>query len=183
MGRGVEEFCEQVIGHPADGFESIRRGAILLRAARIAELTQSEARAADLKRSGHRGADRNVVVDELRRQEAWQRDGNKVTADALQRDGNKCASGMFIDDIKGGNNTSYLKARLKRDAPKILSRLQAGEFRSVRAAAIEAGIVKPATPLTLLMRAWRRASPQEREKFLLWTEEAARPVLNTVGGK
>ena len=94
-----EEFCEQVIGHPAGGFESIRRGAILLRPAGVAEPTQSEARAADLKRQRHRGPDRNVVVDELRR------DGNKVTADALQHDGNKGVNNTFIDYTRGSTNT------------------------------------------------------------------------------
>jgi len=38
--------------------------------------------------------------------------------------------------------TSYLVRRLKRDHPAIVERMKAGEFRSVRAAAVEAGIVK-----------------------------------------
>jgi hypothetical protein len=44
--------------------------------------------------------------------------------------------------VKGGNNSDYLVRRLKRDAPEIAKRLAKGEFPSVRAAAIEAGIVK-----------------------------------------
>ena len=70
-----------------------------------------------------------------------------------------------------GNSADYLTARIARDHPAILDRMKAGEFRSVRAAAIEAGIVKPDTPLTLLMRAWNRASTEERTKFQAWTEE------------
>src|SRR5208337_4774139 len=44
---------------------------------------------------------------------------------------------------QGGNHSTYLRARLQRDHPEILERLEAGEFPSVRAAAIEAGIVEP----------------------------------------
>ena len=152
-----EEFCEQVIGHPVGGFESIRRGAILLRAEGVAEPTQSEARAAGLNKPGHRGPNRNVV-DELRR------NSNKVTANALHSVGNKGGNTTLNDDSAVGRGAGYFLSRLRRAAPEILTRFQAGEFRSVRAAAIEVGIVKPDTPLTLLMRAWRRASPQERGK-------------------
>lgn len=42
-----------------------------------------------------------------------------------------------------GNSQAYLLRRLARDAPEILERVKAGEFRSARAAAIEAGIIKP----------------------------------------
>jgi hypothetical protein len=44
-----------------------------------------------------------------------------------------------------GTDPSYLVSRLKRDAPEVAERLAGGEFRSVRAAAIEAGIVKVPT--------------------------------------
>ena len=43
----------------------------------------------------------------------------------------------------GGNSADYLTARIARDHPGILERMRAGEFSSVRAAAREAGIVKP----------------------------------------
>jgi hypothetical protein len=42
-----------------------------------------------------------------------------------------------------GNNEEYLTARIARDRPDILDDMKAGKYRSVRAAAIEAGIVKP----------------------------------------
>jgi len=42
-----------------------------------------------------------------------------------------------------GNIAEYLTARLARDRPDILERMKAGEFPSVRAAAREAGIVRP----------------------------------------
>jgi DNA-binding NarL/FixJ family response regulator len=41
-----------------------------------------------------------------------------------------------------GNTSEYLAARLARDNPDILERVKAGEFPSMRAAAVAAGIVK-----------------------------------------
>ena len=41
-----------------------------------------------------------------------------------------------------GETEAYLIARIARDAPQVLNRLQSGEFKSARAAAIEAGIIK-----------------------------------------
>lgn len=54
-------------------------------------------------------------------------------------------NGRSFDNIKatdGGTSQSYLLRRLKRDAPELFDQLEAGAIRSVRAAAIEAGIVK-----------------------------------------
>jgi hypothetical protein len=45
--------------------------------------------------------------------------------------------------MKHGNQAAYLQARLRRDAPEVADALERGEFPSVRAAAIEAGIIKP----------------------------------------
>jgi hypothetical protein len=67
---------------------------------------------------------------------------------------------------RGSNAAVYLTARLKRDAPAIAARLAAGEFRSARAAAIEAGIVKPESLLATVRRAWKRMTPSDRETFL-----------------
>ena len=49
-----------------------------------------------------------------------------------------------------GNDVAYLKARLQRDHPEIAEALDRGEFRSARAAAIEAGIVKPVPTVRLV---------------------------------
>lgn len=67
-----------------------------------------------------------------------------------------------------GNDNTYLAARIKRDAPEIAARVAAGEFKSIRAAAIEAGIVKVATPLDALKRAWGKASAEDQRQFLDW---------------
>jgi len=73
-----------------------------------------------------------------------------------------------LDNIKcfSGTNPSYLTARIKRDHPEILERMKAGEFKSVRQAAIEAGIVKIPTILELLNRYWRKATPAEQVQFI-----------------
>lgn len=42
-----------------------------------------------------------------------------------------------------GNRGEYLAARIARDRPDILERMKAGEFTSVRKAALEAGIITP----------------------------------------
>jgi hypothetical protein len=54
-----------------------------------------------------------------------------------------------LEPLDRGNHSEYLAARLKRDRPDIHARLAAGEFRSVRAAAIEAGIVTPRPRLSI----------------------------------
>lgn len=52
---------------------------------------------------------------------------------------NKCSHRTFS---RGEGDTEYLTARIARDRPDILARMKAGEFKSVRAAAREAGFVK-----------------------------------------
>jgi len=52
-------------------------------------------------------------------------------------------TGYDVTRFKRGNKSEYLTARIERDHPKILDQLYSGKFKSVRAAAIEAGIVKP----------------------------------------
>jgi hypothetical protein len=65
----------------------------------------------------------------------------------------------------GSNQASTIVAKLKRDHPEFAERLAAGEYRSARAAGIAAGIIVPDAPLTLLRRAWKLASADERDTF------------------
>src|SRR5688500_13025095 len=44
---------------------------------------------------------------------------------------------------RGGNHKKYLVAKIARDHPAVLGGRKRGEFLSVRAAAIESGILKP----------------------------------------
>ena len=57
----------------------------------------------------------------------------------------KQVDNINLPKTPGGTDPAYLVSRLKRDRPDIAERLADGEFRSVRAAAVEAGIVKVPT--------------------------------------
>jgi hypothetical protein len=48
-----------------------------------------------------------------------------------------------------GNSADYIRARLHRDHPQLAAALDRGEYRSARAAAIEAGIITPFPSLQL----------------------------------
>lgn len=74
-----------------------------------------------------------------------------------------------------GNDASYLAGRIARDRPDILERMKAGEFKSVRAAAIEAGIVRVPhdddVALERLVGAWLRADLETRQLFFWLVRE------------
>ena len=65
-----------------------------------------------------------------------------------------------------GNAKSYLARRLKRDHPDIFEQLKAGAYRSVRAAAKDAGLVREKTALEQLTHWWAKATPDDRSAFL-----------------
>ena len=67
-----------------------------------------------------------------------------------------------------GNNADYLAARIKRDRPDIAARVEAGEFRSMRAAAIEAGIVKVPSNLDKARKAVEKLNHDELREFTDW---------------
>lgn len=67
--------------------------------------------------------------------------GNKTVADSH---GLRPASRLSSD------SQERILRRLARDAPEILERVKAGEFRSARAAAIEAGIIRPVPTVRLV---------------------------------
>ena len=52
--------------------------------------------------------------------------------------------------LKYGTDATYLLRRLRRDAPEVADALDRGEHRSIRAAAIEAGIIKPVPTVRLV---------------------------------
>jgi hypothetical protein len=64
----------------------------------------------------------------------------------------KISCGETSAASKYGTSAEYQASRLKRDFPEIATRLANGEFPSVRAAAMEAGIVKPVDPVKRVMR-------------------------------
>lgn len=51
--------------------------------------------------------------------------------------------GSVRTSFKRGSNNEYYAARIARDHPEILDRMKSGEFKSVREAALAAGLIKP----------------------------------------
>ena len=64
-----------------------------------------------------------------------------------------------------GTSSAYLAGVLKRDFPEIAERLANGEFRSVRAAAIAAGIITPLTPLEQILKLLPKLSEDDRAEL------------------
>ena len=80
----------------------------------------------------------------------------------------------YIVTLPRGNNSAYLRARLQRDAAtnpeirEIFEQLEQGRLKSVYAAAVEAGILKPRSPLTKAQQAYKRLTEAERRDFHAW---------------
>ena len=66
-----------------------------------------------------------------------------------------------------GESPNYLRARLHRDHPDILTALDEGAYPSGRAAAKAEAIVHDPTPLDYLHRYWRQVDHGERLRFLV----------------
>jgi len=66
----------------------------------------------------------------------------------------------------GSTQKAYLDERLKRDHPKTFQRLLDGEFKSTRAAAIAAGIVKVPTPLQVAIKAADKLDDGDRLRLM-----------------
>lgn len=66
---------------------------------------------------------------------------------------------------RAGNSAEYVAARLRRDHPAIFSALERGEYPSVRAAALAAGVVKPVPVVKQFERLWSRATEDERAEI------------------
>ena len=62
---------------------------------------------------------------------------------------------------QGGTSATYLLKRLKRDAPEAAEAYIQGEYKSVRAAAIAAGIVKVPTEFERIAKALPKLSRHE----------------------
>ncbi len=74
---------------------------------------------------------------------------------------------------KGGNDPVYLARRVLAADPMVFERLERGEFRSVRAAAIDVGVVKDKTKsqLDTAKSVWLKLNDEERNEFLSWVSE------------
>jgi hypothetical protein len=74
--------------------------------------------------------------------------------------------GKEVETPSGGNGSAYLLRRLARLGDEWVDRYEAGEFKSVRQAAIAAGIVKVPNVIDKLRAAWKKATKEERLAFL-----------------
>jgi predicted transcriptional regulator len=86
------------------------------------------------------------------------------TREAGPADGGRPKGTKLVPLSKGGNDR--LAARLKRDHPAIAEAAARGEYRSMRAAGIAAGIVRVPSVYDQLVKSWRKATEDERERFL-----------------
>ncbi len=71
----------------------------------------------------------------------------------------------------GGNRAEYLARRLAHDAPAIFKAFERKEYPSLRAACIEAGIVRVPSLLAVAQKAFDRLKPGDRAKFREWLRD------------
>jgi len=77
---------------------------------------------------------------------AGQYDGPEEAAEVDGQIGNgrsRCSNQNTFN--RGGGDTDYLTARIARDHPEVHEKMKAGDYRSVRQAAIDAGIIEDRT--------------------------------------
>ena len=83
----------------------------------------------------------NTIIEE--RKSAQARAQAPKPLGAHRRPTNDERENRGVDNTSNrGDSADYLTARIARDHPVVLERMRAGEFSSVRAAALEAGIVR-----------------------------------------
>ena len=82
--------------------------------------------------------------------EALKTHGGDRRSEAFQAHQEEHADQPSERSMKYGETASYLKARLRRDSPEVADALERGEFRSARAAAIAAGIIRPVPTIRLV---------------------------------
>jgi hypothetical protein len=86
--------------------------------------------------------------------------------------GNNSAARQIIPRGGSGHKKEVLLARLAQEHPEHFAALERGEYKSVRAAAEAAGLVKPShQPLARLKSYWAKATAQERKEFLKWVRK------------
>ena len=76
--------------------------------------------------------------------------------------------GVVNTVIRGSTNATYLAARLKRDNPEIAAAVSRGEFKSMRQAAIAAGIVREKTRLEKIQTLFSGATADEKREIREW---------------
>lgn len=119
-----------------------------------------------------------LAVAWLKHNEPQEAIGLKSVSDAIelarankekQKPGPKAIESKF-DSTHSNSNANVLR-RLARDHEDILAMVESGEL-SVNAAAIRAGIRKKPTPLSQLLKWWKKATAEERNEFLKRKDDA-----------
>lgn len=85
------------------------------------------------------------------------------------------AARQHLNGHDRGRTTEVLASRLATEHPKFYAGFRNGTYKSIRAAAEAAGLVKPGhDPLMRLKAYWKKASPEQKEAFRNWlkTSEA-----------
>jgi len=133
--RTFEEFCAHPqphgLGKPWREIKPFVQAALGGNAAVVAAVTTRAEAAPTLSDAGKKGG--RPKKDDKPKPEKARDDGNGLT--------------------RRGNGPEYLAARIARDAPQVLEEMKAGKFKSVRAAAKAAGIVKDPDVVTVAARA------------------------------
>jgi len=92
--------------------------------------------------------------------------------ETVKQGGDRRSERFKVDHIniepveRGGTGSAYLLRRLARLGGDWMDRYEAGEFSSVRRAAIAAGIVKVPSVLDQLRKLWAKASEADRCTFI-----------------
>ena len=98
---------------------------------------------------------------------AWVRRGGDQRSESARI---KRADGTF-GLARGSNNVEHLLRRIARDHPDIINRYRAGEFKSARAAAKEAGIIVEPDPVATAKKAFEKIPRQLRSEFIQWLRD------------
>lgn len=129
------QFCQDTFGRPAEWVEQVVEGVRLL------HLQKAEV------------LNRKIPAEEALRAEAIKAADKPLAQHGEIGNGRADESRPYnvnSTDQVAGNSQAYLLRRLARDAPDVLERVKAGEFKSARAAAIEAGIIRPVPTVRLV---------------------------------
>lgn len=141
-----DEFCQQVFHRPAAWIEQVVEGVRLLHIrGERGKVGAGQALAAQASQAQPLAAHRRPTAEE-------QEGKGSVTT--------------FKD-----RGQSYLLRRLARDRPDILERVKSGEFKSARAAAIEAGIIKPVPTVRLMDDAAKAAAAILKKMGPEWCQQ------------
>lgn len=115
---------------------------------------------AAIRASGHRG---RVTAEHVRKMQAEQA---RYEAETVVQGKRRSSLSDKEETPSGGTGSAYLLRRLARLGDDWMDRYEAGEFASVRQAAIAAGIVKVPSVLDQLRKLWAKASEADRRTFM-----------------